>query len=271
MAVSYTHLGAATLTSLDVIYGGGAGGPAGTIWLDQFTTSNENVSDTIAPTVRLSVSGTQLTAAVSDNVDRTIPQANVIPVSYTHLDVYKRQARRDVQGLGGLRQGEALEVAQYHHRPQLTGQACDGLPQGERVEGLRRGLGQLGHRQLPLPAAQLGVAGVDAVSYTHLLTLRCVEECAGQMEETLPAGLRREHALAAAEFACRNIHFPRDEEALELARRRLIFEELFCLALSLIHICGRSAPPARRSSHSHICPRRRAGRVPEGLSLIHIS
>ena len=51
------------------------------------------------------------------------------------------------------------------------------------------------------------------------LTLRCVEECAGQMEETLPAGLRREHALAAAEFACRNIHFPRDEEALELARR----------------------------------------------------
>ena len=44
--------GAATLTSLDVIYGGGAGGPAGTIWLDQFTTSNENVSDTIAPTVR---------------------------------------------------------------------------------------------------------------------------------------------------------------------------------------------------------------------------
>ena len=65
------------------------------------------------------------------------------------------------------------------------------------------------------------------------LTLRCVEECAGQMEETLPAGLRREHALAAAEFACRNIHFPRDEETLELARRRLIFEELFCLACSM--------------------------------------
>ena len=53
------------------------------------------------------------------------------------------------------------------------------------------------------------------------LTLRCVEECAGQMEEALPAGLRRKHALAAAEFAYRNIHFPRDEEALELARRRL--------------------------------------------------
>jgi ATP-dependent DNA helicase RecG len=72
------------------------------------------------------------------------------------------------------------------------------------------------------------------------LTLRCVEECAGQMEETLPAGLRREHALAA-EFACRNIHFPRDEEALELARRRLIFEELFCLA------CGMALLRTRRT------------------------
>ena len=73
------------------------------------------------------------------------------------------------------------------------------------------------------------------------LTLRCVEECAGQMEETLPAGLRREHALAAAEFACRNIHFPRDEETLELARRRLIFEELFCLA------CGMALLRTRRT------------------------
>ena len=61
------------------------------------------------------------------------------------------------------------------------------------------------------------------------------------MEETLPAGLRREHALAAAEFACRNIHFPRDEEALELARRRLIFEELFCLA------CGMALLRTRRT------------------------
>ena len=73
------------------------------------------------------------------------------------------------------------------------------------------------------------------------LTLRCVEECAGQMEETLPAGLRREHALAAAEFAYRNIHFPRDEEALELARRRLTFEELFCLA------CGMALLRTRRT------------------------
>ena len=72
------------------------------------------------------------------------------------------------------------------------------------------------------------------------LARRCVDECAGQLEEVLPGPLRREHALAAAEFACRNIHFPRDEEALELARRRLIFEELFYLT------CGMALLRTRR-------------------------
>ena len=72
------------------------------------------------------------------------------------------------------------------------------------------------------------------------LARRCVDECAGQLEEVLPGPLRREHALAAAEFACRSIHFPRDEEALELARRRLIFEELFYLT------CGMTLLRTRR-------------------------
>ena len=65
------------------------------------------------------------------------------------------------------------------------------------------------------------------------LARRCVEGCAGQVKETLPQALRQEHALAGVEFACRNIHFPADEEALALARRRLIFEELFSLTCGL--------------------------------------
>ena len=67
--------GTAYLNSLDVVYGGTAA--SGTLWLDQLITANENVSDTTAPTVTLTVSGTQLTARVSDNVDRTIPQESV--------------------------------------------------------------------------------------------------------------------------------------------------------------------------------------------------
>ena len=74
------------------------------------------------------------------------------------------------------------------------------------------------------------------------LAQRCVEECAGQVEEALPRDLRQAHALAAAEFACRNIHFPADEEALALARRRLIFEELFSLT------CGMALLRRRRDA-----------------------
>ena len=72
------------------------------------------------------------------------------------------------------------------------------------------------------------------------LTLRCVEECAGQVEESLPHGLRQAHQLAGAEFAVRNVHFPADEDALAVARRRLIFEELFCLT------CGMALLRTRR-------------------------
>ena len=70
----------------------------------------------------------------------------------------------------------------------------------------------------------------------HLLAgliLRCVEECAGQIPEEMPAEVCRAYALAQSEFSYRNIHFPLDEQALELARRRLIFEELFYLSCGL--------------------------------------
>ena len=72
------------------------------------------------------------------------------------------------------------------------------------------------------------------------LTLRCVEECADQAEECLPQDLRQAHQLAEAEFAIRNVHFPADEDALAVARRRLIFEELFYLT------CGMALLRTRR-------------------------
>ena len=83
------------------------------------------------------------------------------------------------------------------------------------------------------------------------LTLRCVEDCAAQVEESLPQELRQAHQLAEAEFAIRNVHFPADENALAVARRRLIFEELFyltcgmALLVSLAEICGTNVPVSR--------------------------
>ena len=69
----------------------------------------------------------------------------------------------------------------------------------------------------------------------HLMAslVRQALPCAASLPETLPQHIRQEHSLAALEFSVRNIHFPEDEQALDLARRRLTFEELFYLSVGL--------------------------------------
>ena len=51
--------------------------------------------------------------------------------------------------------------------------------------------------------------------------------------ETLPDDLLARHRLAPAAECWRSIHFPADETALDAARRRFAFEELFYLSLGL--------------------------------------
>ena len=45
----------------------------------------------------------------------------------------------------------------------------------------------------------------------------------------LPDSVRKEYSLCHESFALKNIHFPKSREEYEIARRRLIFEELFIL------------------------------------------
>ncbi|MBQ3135896.1 MAG: ATP-dependent DNA helicase RecG [Clostridia bacterium] len=45
----------------------------------------------------------------------------------------------------------------------------------------------------------------------------------------LPDKVRQEHSLCHESFALKNIHFPKSKKEYEIARRRLIFEELFIL------------------------------------------
>ena len=54
------------------------------------------------------------------------------------------------------------------------------------------------------------------------------------MKESLPEHILKECGLVPLHFAMRNIHFPKDLVALEKARYRLKFEELFYLQLSLL-------------------------------------
>ena len=56
----------------------------------------------------------------------------------------------------------------------------------------------------------------------------------GCEEETMPLYLLERYRLAPLHYALRNIHFPDSPEALERARFRLKFEELFFLQLALL-------------------------------------
>ena len=121
-----------------------------------------------------------------------------------------------------LREGETYvcfgRVEGTSNRKQMTNPVCE---RADRVK--------YNGRILPVYHLTHGISN----NFLAGLALQCVEDCAGQVEEALPHELRQAHVLATAEFACRNIHFPKDETALGLARRRLIFEELFSLTCGM--------------------------------------
>ena len=58
--------------------------------------------------------------------------------------------------------------------------------------------------------------------------------CLPEIRETLPDYILKENALVPLAYAMRNIHFPADSYALQKSVRRLKFEELFFLQLSLL-------------------------------------
>ena len=77
-------------------------------------------------------------------------------------------------------------------------------------------------------------AGISARFMASLQ--RTAAQCVPQIRETLSDELRAAYDLDPAVLAYRAIHFPASWAALERARRRLMFEELFCLTLGLSRI-----------------------------------
>ena len=55
-----------------------------------------------------------------------------------------------------------------------------------------------------------------------------------EMEDVLPDSVRRAYGLCDLRTAIHNIHFPKSEQALEQAKRHLVFEELFVLRTGLM-------------------------------------
>lgn len=73
---------------------------------------------------------------------------------------------------------------------------------------------------------------------------RAVHQALEQLRETypdcLPDRLRQQYHLCAIGYALENIHFPSSDDALALARNRLIFEELLLLQLGMMRLKHRS-------------------------------
>lgn len=69
---------------------------------------------------------------------------------------------------------------------------------------------------------------------------RCIrnglDACLDILPEVLTDKIRREHQLCRIRYAYENIHFPASQEALEIARRRLAFEELFLFTGGMLQI-----------------------------------
>ncbi|MCL1896885.1 MAG: ATP-dependent DNA helicase RecG [Clostridiales bacterium] len=97
-------------------------------------------------------------------------------------------------------------------------------------------------------AGGMGKAGVGIVPVYPLTAgvtqrylrglLRAALPAAERAEDILPQGLVAERRLAPASFALVNIHFPADEHALNAARYRLVYEELFLLQARLLYARG---------------------------------
>ena len=67
-----------------------------------------------------------------------------------------------------------------------------------------------------------------------------IESCGNGVKETLSTDILEKYGLCSKAEAIRNIHFPSDEEALEKAKKRLIFEEFLAFSLGMSLVKGKN-------------------------------
>ncbi len=127
------------------------------------------------------------------------------------------------------------------------------LRQGETYVFYGRAEGSLFRRQMANPVVEpegrREVTGRIVPIYpltagvSQLVLSRSIRQgldaCADILPDVLPDRVRRNHQLCRIEYAYENIHFPESAEALDLARRRLAFEELFLFTIGLERLRSR--------------------------------
>ncbi len=129
--------------------------------------------------------------------------------------------------------------------------AAEALKEGEEYVFFGKMGGNLYKREMTNPAFSASEGG-DRIrpiySSSQNLSTKIIEKTVrtaidnvkDTLIETLPDKIRNTYKLASLIFSLENIHFPQSEKNLEVARRRLIFEELFILQLGLLLLRSRS-------------------------------
>ena len=109
-----------------------------------------------------------------------------------------------------------------------------GMPEDMNPQG-QMGQGGAGGKMTGVYASteRLKNAGVTGKVMNRMMEA-ALDKCLADIEESMPEYLMKQCGLVPLHYALRNIHFPTDLTALEKARYRLKFEELFYLQLSLL-------------------------------------
>lgn len=98
---------------------------------------------------------------------------------------------------------------------------------------------------LPVYAATEGLTQKQLRAMMEYVLLQTVDE----LEENLPQRVREEYRLIGRRSAFRHIHFPKEEEELRTARRRLAFEELYLIQCGLLALKKRTAEEQAGIAH----------------------
>lgn len=92
-----------------------------------------------------------------------------------------------------------------------------------------------------MPAEYMGIEPVYAA--TEGLSSKTIEKImknalvyTDSMQDAIPDGIRQKNGLCDFKTALKSIHFPLERQALESAKRRLVFEELFVLQTGLLFL-----------------------------------
>lgn len=108
-----------------------------------------------------------------------------------------------------------------HGKKEIISPEYEALDKGELLSG---------GRIIPLYSTTKGISQ----KIFRALIKDTLEKTKNQLVDFIPKSIRMENKLCDRNFAVQNIHFPEDDNSFFIARRRLVFEELFVLQTSLL-------------------------------------